>query len=63
MKRSSIADFAFRIGTPAVLATVLALGLLAAPFPSDGQQIAKVYRIGWLGSIPLRRMQLHTIAL
>jgi putative ABC transport system substrate-binding protein len=28
----------------------LALGLLAAPVPSPGQQPGKVYRIGWLGS-------------
>jgi ABC-type uncharacterized transport system substrate-binding protein len=36
-----------------VLGLVLALGLLAVPFPSDGKQPAKVYRIGWLsGSDP-----------
>ncbi len=34
----------------AVLSVVLALVLLAAPFPSDGQQPAKVYRIGYLSS-------------
>ena len=48
MLRLPIAHFGFRIGTPAVFAMVLALGLLAAPLPSDGQQPAKVYRIGWL---------------
>jgi len=52
MKRLSIADFRFPIGTPAVIAMVLALGLLAAPLPADGQQPAKVYRIGWLGFDP-----------
>jgi putative ABC transport system substrate-binding protein len=30
------------------LSVILALGLLAAPLPSDGQQPAKVYRIGFL---------------
>jgi len=34
----------------AALSVTLALGILAAPFPSDGQQPAKVYRIGWLGN-------------
>ena len=52
MKRLSIADFRFPIGPPAVISMVLALGLFAAPLPSDGQQIAKVYRIGWLGFDP-----------
>lgn len=52
MKRSSIGKFRFQIGIPPVFAMMLALGLLAAPFPSDGQQIAKVYRIGWLGFDP-----------
>ena len=28
---------------------IITLALLAAPFPSEGQQPAKVYRIGWLG--------------
>ena len=32
----------------AVLSVTLALGLLAAPSPSSGQQPAKVYRIGYL---------------
>ena len=31
------------------LSVVLALTLLAAPFPADAQQSGKVYRIGWLG--------------
>jgi ABC-type uncharacterized transport system substrate-binding protein len=31
-----------------VLSVILAFGLLAAPLPSDGQQPAKVYRIGYL---------------
>jgi putative ABC transport system substrate-binding protein len=35
------------------LSGILALGLLAAPLPSDGQQPAKVYRIGWLGGVGL----------
>ena len=35
---------------PAVLLSMaLALALLAAPLPSEGQQSAKVFRIGWLG--------------
>jgi len=34
----------------AALSITLALGLLVAPVPSDGQQPAKVYRIGWLGN-------------
>ena len=34
----------------AVLSVVLALGLLAAPVPSPGQQPAKVYRIGYLSN-------------
>jgi len=29
---------------------VLAIGLVAVPLPSDGQQPAKVYRIGWLST-------------
>jgi putative ABC transport system substrate-binding protein len=33
----------------AVVSVILALALLAAAFPSHGQQPAKVYRIGWLG--------------
>jgi putative ABC transport system substrate-binding protein len=32
---------------------ILILAILAAPFPSDGQQPAKVYRIGYLDTIPL----------
>ena len=32
------------------LSVIIALGLLAAPLPSDGQQPAKVYRIGVLGA-------------
>jgi ABC-type uncharacterized transport system substrate-binding protein len=35
-----------------VLSVILALGLLAAPVPSPGQQPAKVYRIGYLGVGP-----------
>jgi len=31
-----------------VFSVILALALLAAPAPSDGQQPGKVYRIGWL---------------
>ena len=34
----------------AVLSVVLALGVLAAPVPSPGQQPGKVYRIGYLGN-------------
>jgi putative ABC transport system substrate-binding protein len=33
---------------PIVLSVILAFGLVAAPLPSDGQQPAKVYRIGFL---------------
>jgi putative ABC transport system substrate-binding protein len=33
-----------------VLSVALALGLLAAPLPSDAQQPGKVYRIGYLGA-------------
>jgi putative ABC transport system substrate-binding protein len=33
-----------------VLSIILAFGLLAAPLPSDGQQPAKVYRIGYFGA-------------
>jgi putative ABC transport system substrate-binding protein len=36
----------------AVLSVMLALALLAASVPSHGQQPAKVYRIGWLGTAP-----------
>ena len=32
-----------------LLSMALALALLAAPLPSEGQQSAKVFRIGWLG--------------
>lgn len=32
----------------AALSVILALALLAAPVPSNGQQPAKVYRIGYL---------------
>jgi putative ABC transport system substrate-binding protein len=35
-----------------VLGIVLASGLFAAPLPSDGQQPAKVYRVGFLGTLP-----------
>jgi len=48
MKRFSIADFRLPIG--ALSLVILALALLAAPFPSDAQQPAKVYRIGFLGA-------------
>ena len=33
----------------ALLSVTLALAFLAAPIPSDAQQPAKVYRIGWIG--------------
>lgn len=36
----------------AALSVTLALALLVAPFPSDGEQAGKVYRIGWLGFDP-----------
>ncbi len=35
-----------------VAIAVLALGLPVAPFPSHGQQPAKIYRIGWLAVSP-----------
>jgi putative ABC transport system substrate-binding protein len=47
MKRLSIADFRLWSRASAV-STMLALSLFAAPLPSDGQQPAKVYRIGYL---------------
>ena len=53
MKRLPIADFRLWSRASAIF-TMLALGLLAAPLPSDGQQPAKVYRIGYLspGTLP-----------
>jgi len=48
VKRFPIADFRFWIGVPAVFIAALALGLLVAPVPSEGQQPGKVYRIGML---------------
>ncbi len=41
--------FGFRIWPRAIFTLAFAIGLLAAPVPSHGQQPAKVYRIGWLG--------------
>src|SRR5512137_2778720 len=46
---SEVKEIAVR-PSEAVIAIILAL--LAAPVPSDGQQPAKVYRIGWLGVSP-----------
>jgi len=53
MKRLPIADFKLWSRAGAV-STILALSLFAAPLPSDGQQPAKVYRIGYLspGTLP-----------
>jgi putative ABC transport system substrate-binding protein len=48
----SIADFRLWSRASAIFA-LLALGLLAASLPSDGQQPAKVYRIGWLSTATL----------
>ena len=60
MRRFSIADCAcpppqwgrrgLPIGTLSLFIGALALGLLAAPVPSDAQQSGKVYRIGWFGN-------------
>jgi putative ABC transport system substrate-binding protein len=41
-----------RIGSMGIFIVALALGPLAAPAPSHGQQPAKVYHIGYLGSVP-----------
>jgi ABC-type uncharacterized transport system substrate-binding protein len=43
------------------LSVILACGLVAAPLPSDGQQPAKVYRIGYLGATqaPLEQTPQH----
>ena len=43
-------DCAPRNGPRAIFIVALALGFLAAPFPSPGQKPAKVYRIGRLGA-------------
>jgi len=52
MKRLPIADFKLWSRAGAV-STILALSLFAAPLPSDGQQPAKVYRIGYLSTATL----------
>jgi putative ABC transport system substrate-binding protein len=44
-----ISNFGFRIWPRVILILGLVLALLAAPVPSDGQQPAKVYHIGFLG--------------
>jgi putative tryptophan/tyrosine transport system substrate-binding protein len=51
MKRLLIADFRWWSRAPAIFTVALAFGLLAAPLPSDGQQPAKVYRIGLLSTV------------
>jgi putative ABC transport system substrate-binding protein len=43
-------DWALRNGPKAIFIVALALGFFAVPFPSDGQQPAKVYRIGRLAA-------------
>jgi len=48
MKRFRISKFEFRNASSAIFIAALALGILAAPIPSDGQQPGKVYRIGYL---------------
>jgi hypothetical protein len=40
------------IGSTAIFIVTLALGILAVPLPSDGQQPARIYRIGYLGFSP-----------
>ena len=52
MKRFSIADCRLPIVGPTMFLLVLALCVLAAPFPSEAQQPGKVYRIGGLGGVP-----------
>ena len=52
MKRLSITDFRLWSRASAVC-TMLALSLFAAPLPADGQQPAKVYRIGYLSPATL----------
>ena len=52
MKRFRITECGLRNGPAVLLSMALALALLAAPLPSDGQPPAKVFRIGWLGDGP-----------
>jgi putative ABC transport system substrate-binding protein len=49
VRRLRIADCGLRNGPATIFLVALALVLLAIPFPSDGQQPGKVYRIGYLG--------------
>ncbi len=51
MSQLSISKCEMRNGRRAICIVALALGVLAAPFPSDAQQSAKVYRISWFGGI------------
>jgi ABC-type uncharacterized transport system substrate-binding protein len=48
MKQFRIANCELRIESAAIFAVAFALGMLAAPVPSHGQQSGKVYRVGWL---------------
>jgi ABC-type uncharacterized transport system substrate-binding protein len=52
MRQLRVLNCQLRIGSTAIFIVTLALGILAAPLPSDGQQPAKVYRIGYLGFNP-----------
>jgi len=51
MRQFRIANCELRIWPRAIFIVALALGILAAPLPSDGQQPAKIYRIGGFGSV------------
>ena len=48
MRRSRIADGRWRIGLPATVVAVVALGVLASPLAAEAQQAKRPYRIGVL---------------
>ncbi len=48
MRPFRIADFGLRMWPTVILIVAFALGLLAAPLLSHGQQPANVYLLGWL---------------
>jgi len=50
MRPFRISNFGFRIWARASFIVALALGLVAVPLPSHGQQPGKVYRIGYFGA-------------
>ena len=42
-----------------VLALLLTLGLLAVPLATQAQPVGKVYRIGYLGNLPITAQTAH----